>query len=106
MSIPQTTVLQLQEMKSDKTTFFLLDVREPWEYEVSHLGGVNIPLGTLPEHLAEIPKDKPVVVMCRSGARSERATAFLMQQGFANVKNLTGGIRQWALAVDPSITVA
>ncbi len=106
MSIPQTTVFEVQERKTNGSSFFLLDVREPWEYEVSNLGGVNIPLGQLPERLTEIPKDKEVVVMCRSGARSERAAAFLLQNGFSTVCNMTGGIRQWALAIDPSIPVA
>lgn len=104
--VPQITVFEVESLKKENASFFLLDVREPWEYEVSHLGGVSIPLGTLPDHLAEIPQDVPVVVMCRSGARSERAAAFLLENGFKDVKNMTGGIRQWALAIQPGMRVA
>jgi rhodanese-related sulfurtransferase len=108
MSTPneQITVLELKALKDANDGHFLLDVRETWEYEVSNLGGHNIPLGEVPERLGEIPRDKDIIVMCRSGARSDRAVTFLREKGFTRVKNLTGGIRQWALVIDPNLKVA
>ncbi len=106
MGNPQISVLEVKEKKERNESFFLLDVREPWEYEVSHLGGTSIPLGQIAERLAEIPSDQEVIVMCRSGARSDRATSFLRENGYLNCKNMTGGIRQWALVIDPNLTVA
>ena len=76
----------------------LIDVREPQEFnaELGHApGAVLIPLGTLPQRLAEIGKDKPVALICRSGARSARATLFLRQNGFDRVANVSGGMLRW-----------
>jgi adenylyltransferase/sulfurtransferase len=103
---PQISVFDVKALQEEDADFVLLDVREPWEYDVSHLGGISIPLGQLPDRLQEIPQDKDVVVMCRSGARSDRAVSFLRERGFTRVKNMTGGIRQWALAIDPNLVVA
>ena len=90
-------VATLETRLSKQTPMFLLDVREPSEFQAGHIkGAVLIPLGTLPQRLNEIPKDKPVVVICRSGHRSVRATAFLMEQGYKNAENLTGGMIAWA----------
>ncbi|RYY13387.1 MAG: rhodanese-like domain-containing protein [Cytophagaceae bacterium] len=76
----------------------ILDVREPWEVEESHIeGSQNIPLGTLPQKLDDLEdlKDQEVIVHCKSGARSASAKAFLTQQGFSNVRNLVGGIQEY-----------
>lgn len=76
----------------------LIDVREPHEFnaELGHApGAVLIPLGTLPQRLREIGHDKPVAVICRSGARSARATLFLRQNGFDRVANVSGGMLRW-----------
>ena len=76
-----------------------LDVREQDEYNAGHIPGVKlIPLGTVPNRMNEIPKDKTVVTVCRSGNRSSQATEFLRQQGFTNVHNMTGGMNEWAQA--------
>lgn len=75
----------------------VLDVREDYEYAEGHIpGAVLVPLGQIPNRLAEIPKDKTVLVVCRSGNRSNQATQFLRQQGFDNVHNMTGGMIDWA----------
>lgn len=73
---------------------FILDVREDWEYQEQNLGGLNIPLGALPDKLDDLEdhRNDEIIVHCRSGARSASAKAFLTQQGFTNVRNLTGGI--------------
>ena len=77
----------------------ILDVREDWEYAEGHVpGAVWIPLGELPTRLNDIPKDKTVVAVCRSGNRSSQATSFLRGQGFDNVHNMTGGMNDWQQA--------
>lgn len=77
----------------------ILDVREDWEYAEGHVpGAVWIPLGELPTRLNDIPKDKTVVAVCRSGNRSSQATSFLRGQGFDNVHNMTGGMNTWQQA--------
>ena len=77
----------------------ILDVREQSEYDAGHIPGVAlIPLKDVPNRLNEIPKDKPVIVTCRSGNRSGQATDFLRQQGYTNVHNMTGGINAWQQA--------
>ena len=78
---------------------FILDVREPWEHEQQALpvATLNIPLNALPGRLDEIAdhQDDEIIIHCRSGARSATAKAFLQQQGYANVRNLLGGIVGW-----------
>jgi sulfur-carrier protein adenylyltransferase/sulfurtransferase len=81
----------------------LLDVREPHEYQTANLGGHLIPLGQLPNRFQELPRDREIIVHCHHGIRSRYAVEFLRQNGFANVKNLVGGIDQWSLRVDPAI---
>ncbi len=77
----------------------IVDVREDWEYAEGHVpGAVLIPLGELSARLDEIPKDKTVVAVCRSGNRSNQATSFLRGQGFDNVHNMTGGMNDWQRA--------
>jgi adenylyltransferase/sulfurtransferase len=86
--------------------FLLLDVREPDEHEQARIPGARLlPLGQLEARLSEIAdwKDRTVVVHCRSGARSARACRILLQQGFADVWNLAGGIEAWSLTVDPRV---
>ncbi|SFD82756.1 Rhodanese-related sulfurtransferase [Thiohalospira halophila DSM 15071] len=82
----------------------ILDVREPWEYEVAHLpNSTLIPLGELPSRAAEeLDPAEPLVVLCHHGVRSLQAAYFLEHQGFADVINLTGGIDRWSQAVDPA----
>ncbi|RME63725.1 MAG: rhodanese-like domain-containing protein [Caldilineae bacterium] len=74
----------------------VIDVREQWEYDEAHVPGVTlIPMGTIPDRLDDIPRDKEVIVMCRSGNRSGQVTEFLRQAGFTNVHNMKGGILAW-----------
>ena len=77
---------------------FLLDVRTPQEYREAHLADATlIPLDQLPQHLAEIPKDRPILVYCAVGSRSARAADYLANAGYAQVYNLNGGIWAWQL---------
>ena len=81
--------------KGDKLV--LLDVREEWEYSLAKLdGSILIPLGTIPQSLAQLNRDSEIIAICHHGMRSADATNFLLQQGFPNVKNLVGGIDAWS----------
>ena len=86
-----------QFMKTRKTDDYnLIDVRQPREYEGGHLpGAVLIPLGELPERLEELDSRKPTITYCGSGARSRAAAAILADNGFSEVFNMSGGIREW-----------
>jgi hydroxyacylglutathione hydrolase len=77
----------------------VLDVRNRSEFEAGHLpGALHIPAGYLSARLAEIPRDKPIVVQCESGSRSAIATSVLQKLGVTNAANLTGGFAAWAAA--------
>jgi molybdopterin/thiamine biosynthesis adenylyltransferase/rhodanese-related sulfurtransferase len=92
-----------QELDSGKNVF-ILDVREPHEYQICCLEGATlIPLGQVPARLEELNREHDIVVMCRSGARSGKAAQYLAKQGFPKVRNLTGGILAWSDEVDPSV---
>jgi rhodanese-related sulfurtransferase len=102
--VPQVSVEELKAMQERGESPLLLDVREPQEYAVSDLAGsMKVPLGTIPNSLAKIPKDRDVVVYCRSGARSAQAVQFLRKMGFERAVNLEGGVNAWAERVDPSM---
>ena len=95
------TVQQVNEIRNNPDVV-LIDVREQWEYDAGHIPNVKlIPLGELPSRLNEIPKDKFVVMTCRSGNRSNQATQFLRSKGFDNVHNMQGGILEWQQAGFP-----
>jgi adenylyltransferase/sulfurtransferase len=102
--IPQMTVQELKVRRDRGDDLFVLDVREPYEYQIANIGGTLIPQNEVPQRLAEIDRNREIVVQCRSGGRSQRIAEFLAQQGYANVKNLAGGILAWADAIDPKIT--
>lgn len=82
----------------------LLDVREPEELEVAKLPeALHIPMRQVPERLADLPRDKTIVVMCHAGGRSARVAQYLLANGFDHVFNLRGGIDAWSVEVDPTI---
>ena len=79
-----------------EATAYLLDVREPDEWTAGHAPGAHhLPMMEVPARIAEIPADADVVVVCRSGGRSAQVTAYLMQHGWENVRNLAGGMGAW-----------
>ena len=79
----------------------VIDVREPYEYAIAQMGGTLIPVESVPERLEAIPKDRPVVVHCRSGVRSARVIRMLEDNhGYGNLLNLKGGILAWQEQVD------
>lgn len=80
----------------------LFDVREPYEYQAGHIPGVKlIPMNDVPKRINEIPRDKTVILTCRSGNRSGQVADFLRKQGFTNVHNMQGGILAWQQAGYP-----
>ena len=84
---------------------FILDVRQPEEWQEVHIPGATlIPLGELAGRLDEVPKDKPVVVYCRSGNRSREGRDILQQAGFEQVTSMAGGIRAWLAAGLPAVS--
>ena len=101
--IPQLTVKELKARRDAGEDIFLLDVREPYEVQIAQIGGKLIPQNDVPQRLAEIPRDREIVVHCRSGARSQRIAEFLKQSGYQNVVNLAGGILAWSDEIDPSV---
>ena len=87
------TVEELARWKREQQMFTLIDVRENYEYEEDHLGGLLIPMGEIPERWQEIPRDRPVVMQCKAGGRSAQVISYLESaQGFTNLVNLEGGI--------------
>ncbi|MBA3946047.1 MAG: molybdopterin-synthase adenylyltransferase MoeB [Herpetosiphonaceae bacterium] len=83
---------------------FLLDVREPHEWEIVHLNEATlVPLNTLAGHFDELPREQEIVVYCKGGTRSAKAIDLLKNAGFHRIKNLEGGITRWATDVDPSL---
>jgi adenylyltransferase/sulfurtransferase len=101
--IPQLAVKELKARRDAGEDVFLLDVREPYEFQIAQIGGKLIPQNDVPQRLAEIPRDREIIVHCRSGARSQRIAEFLKQSGYTQVVNLAGGILAWSDEIDPSV---
>jgi adenylyltransferase/sulfurtransferase len=103
--IPQVTVEELKARRDAGTAPFVLDVREPHEYAIVNLGVPQIPLGQIESRLSDIPvgKNDEIIVHCKSGARSQKASLALKAAGYTNVKNLAGGILAWADRIDTSL---
>ena len=105
-SVPETTVEELDARLRRGDRVFVLDVREPNEYQICRIeGSTLIPLGELPKRLSEIPRGAgapDIVVHCKMGGRSAKAVRQLLDSGYDRVQNLTGGILSWIDRVDPS----
>lgn len=103
-AIPEITVEELKKKIDAKEKFFLLDVREPHEYEICRIPGAKlIPLGEIADRVGEINKSGELYVHCRSGGRSGKAVKFLREHGFDKAKNVAGGVLAWAEKVDPKM---
>jgi len=82
----------------------MLDVREPWEYEICHIAGSRLlPMRTLPAHVGELDPKQPLVCICHHGNRSAHVGMWLWRQGFEDIYNLSGGVDAWARQVDPKM---
>ena len=98
------TATELKALRDAGKAPFLLDVRNPPEIEICRIeGSTVIPLPELPARLAELDRNVPMVVHCKSGARSQKAIALLREAGFSKLTNLSGGILAWIQEVDPSL---
>src|SRR5438132_9640835 len=102
-NVPEMQVEELKRALDAGEDIFVLDVREPHEYQICNIGGHLIPLGELPKRVHELDSSREIVAHCRSGVRSAKAVDFLRQAGFRKVRNLAGGILAWADRVDPKM---
>jgi rhodanese-related sulfurtransferase len=102
----EVTAEELKQLIDSKSDIQLIDVREPAEFESANISGLLIPLGTIPQNVDKIEKDKQVIIMCRSGKRSANAISFLENNfGFENLYNLDGGILAWRDEIDSDLDV-
>lgn len=102
LPIPFVTVEELQEKLQGNLPVLLIDVREPFEYQICHVPEAQlVPLGVLPAHIDKWNKEEEIFLLCRSGGRSGSAVQLLQQAGFSKVFNVEGGILAWAERIDP-----
>jgi sulfur-carrier protein adenylyltransferase/sulfurtransferase len=100
----EITVEELKKRFDRQESVFVLDVRNPNEFQICRIpGSTLLPLPELAQRLGELPRDREIIVHCKSGMRSAKAQQFLREQGFAAVVNLRGGILAWAEKVDPAM---
>jgi sulfur-carrier protein adenylyltransferase/sulfurtransferase len=103
LNVPDITPTELKARLDCGDDIYILDVREPHEYQICNIGGHLIPLGELARRAAELDSSKEIVAHCRSGKRSAEAVDFLRKAGFRKISNLKGGILAWSDEVDPSV---
>jgi sulfur-carrier protein adenylyltransferase/sulfurtransferase len=103
LHVPEITAHELKVRLDRGDDIFVLDVREPHEYQICNLNGHLIPLGELPRRVHELDSAHEIVAHCKSGKRSAQAVDFLRQAGFRKIYNLHGGILAWSTEVDPSV---
>ena len=97
-------VLETKDLLDKSERIFLLDVREPQEWQICRIPGAHlIPLGQLPANMNQLNSADDIVAYCRSGVRSGKAVDLLRKSGFQKIKNLKGGILGWADKVDPAV---
>jgi len=95
-SITNVTADEVYKMLSSNKDYFILDVRSKEEFDSGHIEGAYLlPVSELENRLAELPQDKPIIVYCRSGSRSTSAANILLEKGFKEIFNMTGGITEW-----------
>lgn len=104
----QLAVRDLSALAARTPAPVLLDVREPWEFELARielpgLSTLHMPMQSVPTRLGELPRTQPVVCICHHGARSAQVAAYLMQHGYDDVYNLAGGVDAWSTQVDAGV---
>jgi molybdopterin/thiamine biosynthesis adenylyltransferase/rhodanese-related sulfurtransferase len=102
-TVPGITPKELKARLDHGDDIYILDVREPHEYQICNIGGHLIPLGELPRRVHELDSSQEIVAHCKSGKRSAEASEFLRKAGFRKIWNLKGGILAWSDEVDPSV---
>ena len=104
MSELEISVAELQCRQKAGDKFLLVDVREPWEYEVCRMEGATlIPMRTIPANLQALDSDEDVICYCHHGQRSLDVAAWLRTQGVENAQSLAGGIDRWSIEIDPAV---
>jgi sulfur-carrier protein adenylyltransferase/sulfurtransferase len=103
ITVPEITPRELKQRLDRGDDLFILDVREPHEYQICNINGYLLPLGDLPRRVNELDSSREIVAQCRSGKRSADAAEFLRKAGFRKIWNLKGGILAWSDEVDPSM---
>jgi len=104
MTVKQLSATELKNRIQQEEKLFLLDVREPHEFEYAHIANsVLIPLNQIPDRLGEIDPQQAIVVICHHGMRSHQAANYLVQSGYKNITNLNGGIDAWSCTCDSSV---
>ena len=102
--IRELPVEELKARRDRGDSPLVIDVREEWELQLASIPGVvHVPMNQLPARLGEFARDAETVVMCHAGGRSLRVAHFLVNQGFTNVANLSGGISAWSQSVDATV---
>lgn len=101
----EITVQELKTKIDSQEDFQLIDVREPFEYEICNLQAELIPMGVILDETEKIVKDKPVIIHCKSGGRSGAIINELEKRGYTNLYNLKGGILAYAREIDQSLTI-
>ena len=105
-SIKEISVQSLNEKINNNEKFALIDVREDEELKISKISqAIHIPMNNIANHLKQLPSEKQIIIMCKSGGRSAQVCEYLSNQGYSNVYNLKGGIISWALEIDPTLDI-
>jgi len=100
----EITAAELKKRLDAGEKILLIDVREPWEYEVCRIGGARlIPIGTIPANLAVLDVEEPVICYCHHGMRSLDVAVWLQKQGVESARSLAGGIDKWSAEIDPKV---
>ena len=98
------TPSQIRDALATRADVMLVDVREPAEFAIAHIDGATLlPMQTIPQQLASLPRDKEIILHCHHGMRSEMAGNFLLAQGFPRVSHMVGGIDRWSDEIDPTV---
>ncbi len=103
-SIPTISVSELKQKMTNQSAVLILDVREPFEFEIARIDGARlIPLDQLADRLGELGPEQEIIAVCKSGVRSAYAVQVLQRSGFTNAFNLEGGVDAWADQIDPTM---
>ena len=104
MTVKQLSAAELKNKIQQGETLFLLDVREPHEFQYAHIANsVLVPLNQIPQRLDELDPQQEIVVICHHGMRSQQAANYLAGSGYTNIANLAGGIDAWSCTCDSSV---
>ncbi len=102
--VEELSPVQYRRLRQDGELWQLVDVRESWETEIAAIEeALHIPMSEIPARYRELDTARPVAVLCHSGVRSARVAGFLAQQGFTRIANISGGIDQWSIEIDPAL---